>query len=379
LAGIYIHIPFCEKKCFYCNFYSTTDGQTIGTYIRFLLKEIDLYRHYFKAEPIESIYLGGGTPSLLHPSAVKEVLNKIYSYFLIKENVEITLEVNPGTVDAQKLIDYRQVGVNRLSIGVQSFHNEDLIFLTRIHNSLDALRCYDDARKAEFKNVSIDLIFGLPTQTKGSWNDNLNKALELLPEHISAYSLIIEESTPLFKLVKSKQVTVVSEEIETEMMNLTIERLTSRGYNHYEISNYAKPGFESIHNSNYWNHSNYLGFGPSAHSYWNGKRWWNVRTVFSYYSRIKNGMMPIANGENLSRLQIANEIIMLGLRSQGIDLNRLKSFFNFDGQPNFNKTISNFINEQLVYISNNVLRLTAKGLLICDEVVNMLTSNLETI
>ncbi|MDI6779084.1 MAG: radical SAM family heme chaperone HemW [Bacteroidota bacterium] len=379
MAGIYIHIPFCEKKCFYCDFYSITDGQTMGTYIQFLLKEIDLYRHYFKAEPIESIYFGGGTPSLLHPSAVTEVLNKIYSYFLIKENAEITLEVNPGTVDAQKLIDYRQVGVNRLSIGVQSFHDEDLIFLTRIHNSLDALRCYDDARKAEFKNVSIDLIFGLPTQTKSSWNDNLNKALELLPEHISAYSLIIEEGTPLFKLVKSKQVTVVSEEIETEMMNLTIERLTSRGYNHYEISNYAKPGFESIHNSNYWNHSNYLGFGPSAHSYWNGKRWWNVRTVFSYYSRIKNGMMPIANGENLSRLQIANEMIMLGLRSQGIDLDRLKSFFNFDGQPNFNKTIGNLINEQLVYISNNVLRLTAKGLLICDEVVNMLTSNLETI
>lgn len=379
MAGIYIHIPFCEKKCFYCDFYSITDGQTIGTYIQFLLKEIDLYRHYFKAEPIESIYFGGGTPSLLHPSAVTEVLNKIYSYFLIKKNVEITLEINPGTVDAQKLIDYRQVGVNRLSIGVQSFHDEDLIFLTRIHNSLDALRCYDDARKAEFKNVSIDLIFGLPTQTKGSWNDNLNKALELLPEHISAYSLIIEEGTPLFKLIKSKQVTVVSEEIETEMMNLTIERLTSRGYNHYEISNYAKPGFESIHNNNYWNHSNYLGFGPSAHSYWNGKRWWNVRTVFSYYSRIKNGMMPIANGENLSRLQIANEMIMLGLRSQGIDLDRLKSFFNFDGQPNFNKTIGNLINEQLVYISNNVLRLTAKGLLICDEVVNMLTSNLETI
>lgn len=379
MAGIYIHIPFCKKKCFYCDFYSITDEQTIGTYIQFLLKEIDLYRHYFKAEPIESIYLGGGTPSLLHPSAVTEVLNKIYSYFLIKKNVEITLEINPGTVDAQKLIDYRQVGVNRLSIGVQSFHDEDLIFLTRIHNSLDALRCYDDARKAEFKNVSIDLIFGLPTQTKGSWNDNLNKALELLPEHISAYSLIMEEGTPLFKLVKSKQVTVVSEEIESEMMNLTIERLTSRGYNHYEISNYAKPGFESIHNSNYWNHSNYLGFGPSAHSYWNGKRWWNVRTVFSYYSRIKNGMMPIANGENLSRLQIANEMIMLGLRSQGIDLDRLKSFFNFDGQPNFNKTIGNLINEQLVYISNNVLRLTAKGLLICDEVVNMLTSNLETI
>ncbi|MBU1422562.1 MAG: radical SAM family heme chaperone HemW, partial [Bacteroidetes bacterium] len=317
--------------------------------------------------------------SLLHPSAVTEVLNKIYSYFLIKKNVEITLEINPGTVDAQKLIDYRQVGVNRLSIGVQSFHDEDLIFLTRIHNSLDALRCYDDARKAEFKNVSIDLIFGLPTQTKGSWNDNLNKALELLPEHISAYSLIIEEGTPLFKLIKSKQVTVVSEEIETEMMNLTIERLTSRGYNHYEISNYAKPGFESIHNSNYWNHSNYLGFGPSAHSYWNGKRWWNVRTVFSYYSRIKNGMMPIANGENLSRLQFANEMIMLGLRSQGIDIDRLKSFFNFDGQPNFNKTIGNLINGQLVYISNNVLRLTAKGLLICDEVTNMLTSNLEAV
>ena len=379
MAGIYIHIPFCKKKCFYCDFYSITDGQTIGTYIQFLLKEIDLYRHYFKAEPVESIYLGGGTPSLLHPSAVTEVLNKIYSYFLIKKNVEITLEINPGTVDAQKLIDYRQVGVNRLSIGVQSFHDEDLIFLTRIHNSLDALRCYDDARKAEFKNVSIDLIFGLPTQTKGSWNDNLNKALELLPEHISAYSLIIEEGTPLFKLIKSKQVTVVSEEIETEMMNLTIERLTSRGYSHYEISNYAKPGFESIHNSNYWNHSNYLGFGPSAHSYWNGKRWWNVRTVFSYYSRIKNGMMPIANGENLSRLQFANEMIMLGLRSQGIDIDRLKSFFNFDGQPNFNRTIGNLINDQLVYISNNVLRLTTKGLLICDEVTNMLTSNLEAV
>ncbi len=379
MAGIYIHIPFCEKKCTYCDFYSITDKQTIGTYIQFLIKEIDLYHQNFKDEPIESIYFGGGTPSLLQPSEIKKVLDKISTSFFIKENVEITLEVNPSTVDAQKLVRYRQVGINRLSIGIQSFNDEDLKFLTRIHNSTEALKCYDDARKADFDNVSIDLIFGLPTQTVDRWNDNLIKALELLPEHISAYNLTIEESTPLFKLITTKQTVAVSEDIECEMMELAMECLTSAGYRHYEVSNYAKPDFESIHNINYWNHSNYLGFGPSAHSYWNGKRWWNVRTVFSYYSRIKNGMKPIANGENLSRLQIADEMIMLGLRSQGINLDRLKSFFNFNVQRSFDRTIDYLVNERLAYVSNDVLRLTGKGLLICDKVTNILTSNFKAV
>lgn len=378
MAGIYLHIPFCERKCIYCDFYSETQHNDHSIFVKFLLKEIELNSDYHNFEEIQTIYFGGGTPSLLHSSQISEIINTIHKKFKTNQQAEITLEVNPGTVDLQKLKEYQKSGINRLSIGVQSFNDDDLKFLSRIHSVADAERCIFDAKEAGFQNIGIDLIYALPTQTIESLLYNLQKAIEAKVNHISAYSLIVEEGTPLHHLVKNQKVRTADEAVETQMMDITIDVLKSAGFENYEISNFAKPGYESKHNSNYWNHSNYLGFGPSAHSFWENKRWWNIDTIFSYYSRLENNMLPISETESLSSEQLINEKFMLGLRSKGVDFKKLKEEFNHDYKLQFGSLIDNLTSNQLASFDSDRLKLTKNGIMIADEISRMFFANLNT-
>lgn len=371
MAGIYLHIPFCERKCVYCDFYSETNYTDHSVFVKFLLKEIELYSDYHHLEEIQTIYFGGGTPSLLHPSQISEIMYGIQKLFKVNQQAEITLEVNPGTVDLQKLKEYKNSGINRLSIGVQSFNDDDLKYLSRVHSVADGIRCISDAKESGFENIGIDLIYSLPTQTIDSLLHNLQIAIDAKVNHISAYSLTVEEGTPLHQLVRNKKIQTVDEATEIQMMDITIDELKSAGYEHYEISNFAKLGYESRHNSNYWNHSNYLGFGPSAHSFWKNKRWWNIDTIFSYYSRLENNLAPISETENLSTEQLINEKFMLGLRSKGVHIRKLSEDYNHDFKLQFENLIHNLTLNKLASFEDDHLRLTKNGIMIADEISSM--------
>ncbi len=288
----------------------------------------------------------------------------------------MTLEANPGTVDRAKLQAFRRAGVNRLSIGIQSFDDEELKFLTRIHSAEEGRQAVAFAREAGFENVSIDLIFALPGQTTEKWRQHLEEAIALGPRHISAYSLIVEHGTPLARMVRSKLVSPLPLEAEAEMYELTMETLRQAGYEHYEVSNYALPGFRSRHNGNYWNHSNYLGLGPSAHSFWSGRRWWNFANLGTYCSRLEGDSLPVAGEELLSEGELLDEAVMLGLRSGGIDLDRLSREHGVDLLGSPRPVIESMIADRLAVRDRNLLRLTDKGFLVCDGLSELLLSRL---
>ncbi len=382
MASIYIHIPFCEHKCIYCDFYSIvpvesiTGGRSlISQFLSALKTEINLRAEdgHFK-EPYETIFFGGGTPSLLHPSEVENLLNILASRFTIQTNAEITLETNPGTVDRDKLRALRSAGINRISIGIQSFRDEDLKFLTRIHTASEAKQCVKDCYAAGFENVSFDLIFSLPRQTLGKWQSTLEQAIELQPKHISCYSLIIEPETPLFGMIHSNQVTSIDTERDADLYEFTIDFLTSHGYEQYEVSNFAKTAaagklnFRCRHNLNYWNHSNYLGFGPSAHSFWKDERSWNISNLKTYIKKINERTLPLAGREHLTEAQFREESIFLGLRSEGIDLEEFRRRFSRDLSIENAAVISESVQQNNVRLENGRIRLTAKGYVLCDEI-----------
>jgi oxygen-independent coproporphyrinogen III oxidase len=376
LASLYLHIPFCEHKCIYCDFYSIAPRETEESYdnlvqrfLTALAREISLRRQDTTFQSTyETIFFGGGTPSLLSPAAIASILNHLSRSFSISDNVEVTLETNPGTVDLMKLRDFKSAGINRMSFGIQSFHEKDLKFLTRIHSADQARENIRNAFKAGFDNVNFDLIFALPGQTLELWNSNLQQALELDPTHISCYSLIVEPNTPLHRMVEAKQVAPLAIDEDAEMYEKTMTVLSDAGFEQYEISNFAKPGFKCRHNITYWNHSNYLSFGPSAHSFWNGKRWWNLSNVVGYSDSLTKGMIPVAGEETLSSQQWLDETIYLGLRSEGIHLPSFERRFHKDLLKEFKSIIDGLLTDNLASIEESHLRLTAKGYLLCDEI-----------
>ena len=376
MASLYIHIPFCEHKCIYCDFYSIESLHPVEPFLASLRREIAMYSEYGRKESFETIFFGGGTPSLLSPAAIAEQLDLLHRTFSILPNAEITLETNPGTVDRAKLAGFRAAGINRLSFGVQSFHDDDLRFLTRIHSAEQAKQSIRLARAVGFDNMSLDLIFALPHQTLTKWEENLREFVELEIEHVSAYSLIVEKNTPLSRLVAAKQVSPLPLETEAEMYEFTMAYLHGAGFEHYEVSNYAKPGFRSRHNSNYWNHSNYLAFGPSAHSFWINRRWWNVRSIESYCKKVSAGERPIAGEELLTPEQSLDETIMLGLRGEGIHLDRLKMRHGIDLVASNLRTINDLVSEHLLLHDPPFLRLTDRGYLLCDEISGVLLAHL---
>jgi oxygen-independent coproporphyrinogen-3 oxidase len=376
VSSLYFHIPFCERKCIYCDFYSIETLSPLEQFLKALEIEIEL-QEQFHGETFETIFFGGGTPSLLSPSQVEKIFHVIYQYFSITSDAEITLEANPETVDEEKLKSYRSIGINRISFGVQSFFDDDLQFLSRIHNSEKAKESIQLARHVGFDNLNLDLIFALPNQTLERWEKNLEQAIELEPTHISAYSLIVEQKTPLNRLVSSNQVRMVSNEADADMYELTMEFLEQNDFEHYEVSNYGKKGFHCQHNKNYWNHSNYLSFGPSAHSFWqNGisKRWSNISNLSTYTQKLFENQLPFSFEEELTKKQLFEETIMLGLRSEGIDLEKIKNVFLMDLLEEHNDFVAELFSNDFIFFDKTKLCLTRKGFLLCEEIIkNFLT------
>jgi oxygen-independent coproporphyrinogen-3 oxidase len=368
--SIYIHIPFCDHKCIYCDFYSIITTDNISTYKGAILKEIDFYSNiYSENSKIISIYFGGGTPSLMEPVYLAEIIERIKNKFNVVRDPEITIETNPGTVNKNKLKEFYNSGINRISIGIQSFDENELKFLTRIHDKETAISTVYNAQDAGFKNISIDLIFNLPKQTKTIWKKNLEIALSLPINHISAYSLILEKGTILNKMVLDGKVTLQDDDYDADLYEMTINFMEQKGFHQYEVSNFAIPGFECAHNNAYWRYKNYLGLGTSAHSFINNKRWWNFSSLKQYKAQIDTKGSAEANHEFISPNESINEYIMLALRSYGIEKSDLENKFGNDWM-NKNKTYLQLLTDNnFIETNNSWIKLTKKGYTICDEII----------
>ncbi|NOX18439.1 MAG: radical SAM family heme chaperone HemW [Chlorobi bacterium] len=368
--GIYIHIPFCDHKCVYCDFYSVITTKNSGLFLQSLKREIEHYAEkYSELKKIKTIFFGGGTPSLTSPKFIDEIILSLKKNFTIDENIEITMETNPGTVNSVKLKEFRTIGINRLSVGVQSFDDDDLKFLTRIHDRTTAIRTVEEAVESDFNNISIDLIFNLPGQTKAKWKENLNVAASLPVKHISAYSLILERGTILNKMVLDGKVKISGEETDAELYEETIDFLTAKDFTQYEVSNFAKENYKCEHNLIYWKRGEYLGFGPSAHSFVGGRRWWNFSALSFYNKSVQTKRNAMRNSETLTDEEMREEFIMLNIRGEG--LSRSEYLRNFDGGffKKKNSYIKNLIDKDFILRDDDVLRLTKKGYLLCDEII----------
>jgi len=379
VASLYVHIPFCERKCRYCDFYSVADTEGVEDFLAALRREIFLRNDRFGAASYETIYFGGGTPSLLAPRQLQTVLACLRAAFRIAPEAEITIEVNPGTVTRESLAAYRSLGVNRLSVGIQSFHDRELAFLGRTHDRAEALRCLESSRTAGFENVALDLIYSIPGQTLQQWEENLRMAADLAPQHVAAYGLAVEDPTPLARMVEAGSVRRNSVDREAAMYERTMALLAAYGYEHYEVSNYALPGFRCRHNCAYWSHGEYLGFGPSAHSFWKssgpgrGRRWSNLADLSAYMGRLARGLLPIAFEEHVGPCELVHERILLGLRSDGLHLAHLAAELGHDLRLRQDGMMRRLVDEALAVRDGPVLRLTPKGYLLCDEIAARLS------
>jgi oxygen-independent coproporphyrinogen-3 oxidase len=374
--GIYIHFPFCKKKCPYCDFASYADLKLAPSeYTQGLLKEASHYLNQdnLKANELDSIYLGGGTPSILYPFLLEEVLNYIYGRLCTNSLIEVTIEINPATVNMEKLKAYRNLGINRLSIGVQSFQNYFLRILQREHTADEAKYTYNIARKAGFENIGIDLICGLPGQKVSDWEKDLKELEKLKPEHISIYFLTIEKKTPFFKIYKEKNKNLLPSDTScVKMYNLAYDYLESSGYKQYEISNFSKPGFESRHNLRYWNREDYLGIGSSAHSFLQkgfGKRWWNHAHPEEYLKILNQGKIPIAGKEKLDLKDAMKETAFLKLRlKSGLKREDFYSKFSIQFEDAFPGVVEKLISLGLLKKENDFIFFTTKGKILSNQV-----------
>ena len=323
LAGIYIHIPFCKKACIYCNFHFTTSIKNKQALLEAMLLEIELRKNYVGGEIIETIYFGGGTPSILEPAEIERIIRAIYKNFQIIETPEVSLEANPENLTIEYLTAIKNLGINRLSIGIQSFHDKDLEYLGRIHSAEQAVDCVKNAQKVGIDNITVDLIYGIPGLSKKNWLQNLDKIQELGIPHFSAYCLTIEEKTILFNQINKNVKSQPSETLAKQHFIDLCKFADQKFFEHYEISNFAKKGFVSKHNSSYWNGKKYIGIGPSAHSYDLVSRQWNIAVNNDYINKIQNNE-PFFTKEELKREDMINEKMMLALRtSTGLDISEV--------------------------------------------------------
>lgn len=381
--SLYFHIPFCEKKCIYCDFYSIPRLELIEQYTNSIINEIDIKTDLYLQEVSkfsenhftindnlspQTIYFGGGTPSLLNSKQISSILYKINEKFNFSNLNEFTIEVNPNSIDENKLNTYLELGINRISIGVQSFDNNELKFLGRIHNSEQAINSIELAKKAGFKNISCDIIYSLPEQKFSSVKNSIDTLINLGIQHISAYTLIFEENTPLYTKFINGEVTPNSEPDEENLFLEICEYLNNKNYMQYEISNFTINGYESNHNLNYWRRREYLGFGASAHSYYNNKRISNYSDVILYNDLISSGKPAIGFSENLSNEQKFIEAIYLGLRAEGLDLNSIYNEFNIDLLTSKKELIHSLLIEKKANLSNNKLALNSAGYALCDYI-----------
>jgi oxygen-independent coproporphyrinogen-3 oxidase len=372
-AGIYVHIPFCIKKCPYCDFYSITDQSLKQPFIEALIREMQMVSS--PSLVCDTLYFGGGTPSVLKPKNIGRIIENAYGLFNIFTDTEITIEVNPGTVKHEHLTEYKSVGINRINIGAQSFNDEFLDFLGRIHSSNDADLTIRGARKAGFDNIGIDLIYGIPGQTKKTWLFDLQRAVEFEPEHLSCYMLTYEKGTPLDRERRQGRFKPVASSLLAELFETTMEYLTAHGYVQYEISNFAKNASKiSRHNFKYWSFSPYLGFGPSAHSFIEPRRYWNCRSVKKYMENIKEGRVPIEEKELLSKEQRMMEMVYLGLRkTDGIDIDAIDENLGINFRQIFAEKIKQLEEDGYIHqiMPENRCALSRKGMLFLDSIAPM--------
>lgn len=370
MAGLYIHIPFCAKRCLYCDFYSNTEMNYKAPYLDALVREMELHKAYLDGEPLETIYFGGGTPSQLSAADFDRLFAAIDRHFDVRACREITLEVNPDDLTAAYVAALRDLPFNRISMGVQSFDDADLRFLNRRHTGPEAIRAIETCRGNGFENLSIDLIYGLPGQTEEGWKANIEQALALDIPHLSAYHLIYEQGTALYKLKESGKITPVTEEMSLRFFTLLIDSLEKAGYLHYEISNFARPGWFSKHNSAYWTGKKYLGLGPSAHSYDGLERQWNAASLGAYIKGIEEGK-PALEKEPLDLRTRYNDYIITRLRTMwGINLLDLQKEFGEAQREYCEKQAAPFIRQGLLRRQENILTLTRRGIFISDGIMS---------
>lgn len=368
-AGLYVHIPFCSSRCSYCDFATGLyQSELVERYVRGLINEIKTSR--YTCETVDTIYFGGGTPSLLERSQLEHILAALYDKFSIAAETEITLEINPGSATPEKLRTFRSLGVNRASFGAQTFDDAELAKLGRSHNTADALRTFADLRDANFSNVSFDLIAGLPGQTLDRWQRNVKQALDLDPEHLSFYLLEVHSGTPLAEHIRRGIQPLPDEDLASVMYEWMIEQAAAAGYEHYEISNLCRPGFHSLHNVKYWTAAPYYGFGCSAHSYdGHTRRWSNHRDVLRYVEMIESGVSPVVEEQQLSQTDVRAEALFLGMRlMQGVDLQRYRASFGVDLRDEHREDLDRFCKAGLVEFDGDLIRLTRSGALLSNEV-----------
>ena len=368
MAGIYIHIPFCKQACHYCDFHFSTNQETRSELVQAILKEIKIQKAYLGAETIQTIYFGGGTPSLLETRELDLILESIRTSHVVIDDAEVTLEANPDDLTLSRLKELASLGINRLSIGIQSFHSEMLTFLNRVHDAGNAIKSFQQAREAGFKNISIDLIYAMPDESDIQWKEDITQAIALRPDHISCYALTIEEKTVFGRWSASGKMKPVEDETAARHLEILMDELEREGFEHYEISNFAKPGFQSKHNSSYWKQEKYLGIGPSAHSYNGSSRQFNINNNNLYLRSLKNDEAPF-DKEELSQENMINEYILTTLRTQwGTDLKKIKQDFGYDLLNKNTDYLSRILENKLAILEADVLRLTRKGKLLADKI-----------
>ena len=370
MAGIYIHIPFCAKRCLYCDFFSSTDMQFKTPYIQAIIREMELRKDYIDNEPIETIYFGGGTPSQLGKKDFEKIFDAINRIFDTSQCQEITLEANPDDMTPEYVASLQKLPFNRISMGVQSFQEKDLRFLNRRHNREQAIRAVALCKEHGISNINIDLIYGLPGQTLDEWSLNLEEAIRLDVPHISAYHLIYEERTALYKLLKEGGITPVDEELSVSLFSTLINRLTKAGYLHYEISNFARPGYISQHNSSYWLGKKYIGIGAAAHSYNGSNRLWSVSSLPLYLKGIVTET-PAVEIEELDENTQYNDFIITRLRTMwGIQLQKIKELFGEEKWNYLKQQAEPYLQQNLLNLQNETLKLSKKGIFISDGIMS---------
>lgn len=369
VAGLYVHIPFCSSRCSYCDFATGLyQSELAERYVQGLVNEIKGSR--YAGEVVETIYFGGGTPSLLAPAQLERILASLYERFKIASGAEITLEINPGSATPEKLRAFRSLGVNRASFGAQTFDDAELAKLGRSHNSADTLRTFAHLREAGFENVSFDLIAGLPGQTLEGWQQNIKQALELAPEHLSFYLLEVHSGTPLAEHIRRGIQPQPDDDLAGVMYEWMLEQAVIAGYEHYEISNLCSPGFHSRHNVKYWTAAPYYGFGCSSHSYdGETRRWSNQRDVLKYVEMVESGASPVVEEQQLQPNDVRAEAVFLGMRlMQGVDLRRYRESFGVDLRDEHAEDLDRFCKAGLVELDGDLIRLTRTGALLSNEV-----------
>jgi oxygen-independent coproporphyrinogen III oxidase len=372
MSGIYIHIPFCKQACHYCDFHFSTSMKKKDEMVLALAKEIGMRKPFDSAQDdniIETIYFGGGTPSVLSNDEINFLISEVYKNYKVVENPEITLEANPDDLSAERILELSKSPINRLSIGIQSFYEEDLKMMNRAHNSAEAKKCLEEATKY-FDNISLDLIYGIPGMSDEMWQQNIQTALDFGVPHISSYALTVEPKTALSKLIQTGKIAEPQDEVASNHFMILVEMLQNNGFIHYELSNFGKENYFSKNNSAYWLGKKYIGIGPSAHSYDGEKRGWNIANNSLYIKAIQNNELPIET-ETLTISDRYNEYIMTGLRTiWGVSLDRIEKEFGLEYLNYLKKQSEKFLNDDLLSIENNILKPTSKGKFLTDGIAS---------